>query len=100
MILVRITFQAKFGKAGELAKEMLAGAQQVRETYGGGSRSIVLTDMSGRFDTVVQEIEVESLAEWERTRAEMFTRPEFRESFARTAPLIESGTTEFYNIEG
>jgi hypothetical protein len=49
--------------------------------------------------SIIQEIEVESLAEWERRRAELFSRPEFLEGQARIAELFESGRTEFYIIE-
>ena len=97
MILVRNIFQAKFGRAGELANEMKKEVNQIRTQNGGKAR--VLTDLSGPFDTVVFEFEVESLAEWERNRREMFSKPEFQEGFARTAGLIESGRAEFYTIE-
>ena len=98
MVLVRLVFQAKFGKAGELANQFKTNTRQIGERYGGRSR--VLTDLSGQFDTVVMEIEAENLAQWERNRSQVFASPEFRESFARTAELIESGRTEFYTIEG
>jgi hypothetical protein len=97
MILVRNIFQAKFGRAGELANAMKEEAQKISEGYGGKAR--VLTDLSGQFDTVVFEIEVESLALWEKRRAEMFSQPDFQEGFAQTAGLIEGGRSEFYTIE-
>lgn len=43
-----------------------------------GGRARILTDLSGPSNTVVQEIEVESLAAWERQRAEVFSRPDFQ----------------------
>ena len=98
MIVVRLIFQAKFGKAGELANQFKAGTRQIGERYGGRSR--VLTDLSGQFDTVVLEIEAENLAQWERNRPQMFASPEFRESFGRTSELIQTGKAEFYTIEG
>jgi hypothetical protein len=98
MVLVRLIFQAKFGKAGEVANQFKAGTRQIGEMYGGRSR--VLTDLSGQFDTVVLEIEVENLAQWERNRPQAFASPEFRDSFARTADMIQSGKAEFYTIEG
>ena len=64
MVLVRLIFQAKFGKAGEVANQFKAGTRQIGEMYGGRSR--VLTDLSGQFDTVVLEIEVENLAHLEK----------------------------------
>ncbi len=43
---------------------------------------------------------MQSLAEWERRIAEVFSLPEFGEWFARMTPLVESGRREFYHIEG
>ena len=61
--------------------------------------SRILTDASGPMFTVITETEVESLAEWERDAAEIFSLPEFADWFARMTPLVESGRREFYNIE-
>lgn len=98
MILVRLVFQAKFGKAGQLASEMAQMARGTGGTPGAGNMR-VLTDLSGQFDTVVLEVQAESLGAWEQQRAQTFSSPEFTESARRTSDLIESGRTEFYTIE-
>jgi hypothetical protein len=95
MILVRTVFQAKFGKANELVASLKDARQQFEEPV----QQRILTDLSGPFDTVVLEIEVESLAEWERRRVELFTSPQFRAVSARMYALIESGRNEYYTIE-
>jgi hypothetical protein len=63
----------------------------------------VLTDLSGPFDTVVQEVGAESLAEWEKMRTRLFElaaiRESFRESMARMQELVESGRNELWTIE-
>jgi hypothetical protein len=94
MILVRDIFQAKYGKGDEL----VALFMEIGEKWGPAFYGRVLTDLSGPFFTVVAEMEVESLAEWELRRAELFALPEFGEWFARMQPLVESGQREFYNI--
>lgn len=95
MILVRDVFQAKYGKGGELVELFKQAREKWRPEYG----ERILTDASGPFFTVVTETEVESLAEWERLIAEVFSLPEFGEWFARMGPVVESGRREFYNIE-
>ncbi len=60
MILVRMVFQARFGKAGEVAAGMVKGQELARQVLGDRARARILTDLSGQFDTVVQELEVES----------------------------------------
>ena len=95
MIVVRDTFQAKYGKGGELVALFKEASQKWAANYAGR----ILTDASGPFYTVVTETTVESLAEWERRLAEVFSLPEFGEWFARMRPLVESGRREFYNVE-
>ena len=98
MILVRIVFQTKWGKSGEVAKLLAESVDDMADVTGAG-RVRILTDLSGPFHTVVQEIEVESLAQWEATRAKVFTHPEFQKRMARTEGLLESGYQEFYTVE-
>ena len=96
MILVRDVFQAKFGKGDELVALFQEARQQGLSTYG----ERILTDASGSFFTIVTETTMESLAEWERRIAEIFSQPQFGDWFARITPLVESGRREFYNVEG
>jgi hypothetical protein len=92
-----MVFQVKWGHTHEVVADFKE-FQQIMQRESGG-RGCILTDLSGPFNTVVQEIEVESLAAWEQQRAEMFSRPDFQERQARSAGLIESGQVEFYTIE-
>jgi hypothetical protein len=99
MILVRFVCQAKFGKAGEVVEGFKRSTEIARTFVGPNVRGRILTDLSGPFDTVIQELEVESLAEWERLRGVMFSNPQFQEAEASMPDVIESGQTEFYTIE-
>lgn len=98
-ILVRFVCQAKFGKGSEVVAGFKQSGELVRTVVGSNIRTRLLTDLSGPFDTVVQEIEVASLAEWERLRAMIFSNPEIHEAEAALPGLIESGRTEYYTIE-
>lgn len=103
MIIVRMVFQASYGKGGELAVASAAAVKQVVAATGGAHPWKVMTDLSGPFDTVVQEIEVASLAEWESIRARLFTSTEFRDALAAvmatTYALTVSGRTEYWTVE-
>ena len=70
------------------------------QLFGPNVHGRILTDLSGPFDTVVQELEVESLAEWEKIRAAMFETEALEEvqSEIQESPF-ESGRTEFYTVE-
>jgi hypothetical protein len=100
MIIVRTVLQASFGKGGELAAQFVASAPRFRAELGVESRWRVLTDLSGSFDTVVQEVEAENLAQWEQERSKLFQAPAFRESFGRIQGLVVSGRNELWTIEG
>jgi hypothetical protein len=99
MILVRFVFQVKWGRVQEVVNQTDRMAGIMRRIYGPKARARVLTDLSGPFNTVVQEVEVESLAEWEQIRARMFADPEFQAFQASRDLPYESGRTEFYTIE-
>ena len=103
MIIVRTVFQGKFGTGGDLAKAMTQGNEEMSEVManvtGGRRKWRVLTDRSGSFDTVVFEVEAESLGEWENVRAAMFAQPDFGESMAQTVDMIVGGRNEYWTVE-
>ena len=99
MILVRFVCQAKFGKASDVVAGFKRSNEIARTVAGPNVRVRLLTDLSGAFDTVVQELELESLAEWERLRMVIFSNPEIQEAEASVPELIVSGQTEYYTIE-
>lgn len=98
MILVRVVLQTKWGAANEVARAASEAAEEMREEMGVG-RVRILTDLSGPYHTVVEEIELESLAAWESGREKMFSHPAFLKSMERMEGLVESGQQEFYTIE-
>ena len=99
MIVVRNVFQAKVGQAGELARVLADNVRRTAERGGGLAAWRVLTDVSGPFDTVVLEVEAESLAAWEGAMPGLFAHPEWREGFARAAELMVSGHRGLYTLE-
>lgn len=104
MIIVRTVFQGSYGKGGELAALQTATAQKFIAELGGGHPWKVMSDLSGPFDTVVMEVEVASLAEWEGIRSRMFATETFREAMATTLgaarAMTVSGRTEYWTVEG
>jgi len=99
MIVVRFVLQAKSGKADDVVKNFQKNAEMMRRLTGTEGKVRLLTDLSGPFDTVVQEIELESLAEWEQVRANIFSDPEFQAAQSEGESPVVSGRTEFYTLE-
>lgn len=95
MILVRVTFQAAYGKAGEIV-ELLKADMPGDER---GWKGRLLTDLTGAFDTVVMETEIESIDEYFTRLREIFADEREMESLNRVATMIESGHREFFTIE-
>jgi hypothetical protein len=95
-----MVFQAEWGKSGEIAKQLVEGKELMQRVLGSDVRMRILTDLSGPFHTVVQEFEVESLAEWERKREQIFSNPEFQQAQeSMSGDSFVSGHAEFYTIE-
>jgi hypothetical protein len=80
-------------------KEFAGAVEMMQRITGTKSHVRILTDLSGPFHTVVQEIEVESLAQWEKFRAAMFSSPEMQNSQSGMEMPFEGGRTEFYTLE-
>jgi len=99
MIVVRLVFQTKWGEAQKAVDQFSQFVDQMSRTAGKKVHGRILTDLSGPFHTVVQELEVESLAEWERMRAAMFSDPEMQNTQATQEMIFEGGRTEYYTLE-
>lgn len=99
MIVVRTVFQTKWGKAQEVVDRLVASADAMQDQLSGIKRARILTDLSGPFHTVVQELEMESLAEWEKLRAAMFAAPEFQQDQPAREENLEGGYMEYYTLE-
>ena len=91
MIVVRNTFTAKPGHAGKLIAQMkdIAAAGNLRNLR-------FLTDLTGDFNTVVMEHEVESLAELETLLQKYATDPQMREKAKGYTDLWLTGSRELF----
>jgi hypothetical protein len=99
MIVIRLVFQAKIHRGGAVAQAMAAGLPQIMAALPAAQGWRLLTDLSGPFDTVVLEIKMKSLADWERGRAGLFESPGFQLQVAASDVLITAGRSEFYTVE-
>lgn len=98
MIVVRQVFQAKYGRGDELVALFREFNERMSGEEGGFPGFRVLTDLSGQFFTVITEVEVSSLSEWEGKFSESMAKPWIGEWFGRMVGLVESGKREFYNV--
>ncbi|MBX4187416.1 MAG: hypothetical protein KW802_04185 [Candidatus Doudnabacteria bacterium] len=96
MYLIREVFTAKAGQAGKLAK--LFKKMNMPEGR-------IMTDMVGPYNTVVMEVEVKSLAEWEQQMLDMKAGkpdpnmdPKVAEEMSHYTEMYLTGRREIYQI--
>ncbi len=101
MIEVRDIFQIKFGKIDQ-AVDLFKRLPGVATAQGAPlpARYNVLTDISGPMYSLVTELMVPSLGEWEASRDALYGRPEFAQWFRGFEALVETGQQEYYTVEG
>jgi hypothetical protein len=93
MIIVRNSFIARPGQASKLAaqlKEMAAAGELPNHR--------VLTDMTGEFNRVVMEYEVESVAQFEETFKKYSSDPVIREKAKGYTDLWTTGSRELLRV--
>lgn len=97
MIVVRNSFQLKFGKAREAVAAMkeLVGIQQKLSS---DVSCRVLTDLTGQFYTVVLELTVSDLTTLERIQPRIMGDKDFQAAYQRFVPLVETGNREMFTI--
>jgi hypothetical protein len=100
MIVVRLVMNVKMDSSvQEVVEGSKRNAEMLLEATGSNNKVRIYTDLSGPFNTVVQEMEFESLGAWEEFRAKLFASQEFQEMQANSPMLFESGSAEFYTLE-
>lgn len=93
MMVVRSTFTAKPGQASKLAaqlKEMSAASNLINPR--------ILTDVTGEFNRVIMEYEVESAAAFEEAFKQYSSNPEIREKARGYTDLWITGSRELLRI--
>jgi hypothetical protein len=96
MMLVRNTFQVKFGRMKEALALMKENIERSKAATGRSAR--LLTDVTGPFYTLVLEFEFESLAEMENSSREMMKLPGWQESYQKFSAVVDKGRREIFTI--
>jgi hypothetical protein len=99
MILVRSEFQCKPGHVQEMIDNFKAMAPMM-EQQNVIKRTTLMTDLSGNFDTVVLESEVESIDAYLAMLEAAFADPEMQAGQAGSNNSIyKTGQRNYYKIE-
>lgn len=98
MIVIRNTFQVKFGKMKEavpLLKENMA-----RAAAAGGKAGRLMTDVTGPFYTLVLEFEFENMADADRNMNTIGKLPGWQETYHKFCAVVDSGRREIFSVVG
>ncbi|OGU27207.1 MAG: hypothetical protein A2057_07000 [Ignavibacteria bacterium GWA2_35_9] len=97
MLLIREVFNAKPGKAGELAKKF---KQVIPYMEKEGLKNVkVMTDLISNYWTVVIESETEEFARFEKEVRGFTSKPEVKEIMKDYMSLVDGGYREVFKIE-
>jgi hypothetical protein len=96
MILVRNSFQLKFGTAKEAKASMKEGLEIVTGLGVRDNRACL--DVTGPFYTLVLENTFDSLSAFEESMAKMGKDAKWQKWYASFCQFIESGRREIYTI--
>ncbi len=98
MLIIREVFTAKPGQASKLAKLF-------KKAFGADPNTRVMTDMAGDYNTVVVEVQVNSLAEFEKQMEEYKSGkpdpkmdPKVAEEMSKYTEMYLTGRREIFQI--
>jgi hypothetical protein len=98
MLIIREIFTAKPGQAGKLAKLFKKG-------FGHDPKVKIMTDMTGPYNTVIVEMQVKNLAEFEKSMEERMSgkpdpnmKPEIAEEMSKYTEMYLTGGREIFRI--
>ena len=96
MYLIRETFQCKPGMAKELVKKFKQTIPFMKEQNFKNAR--IMTDVVSNCWTVVPDLEVETLADFENQKG-FTSQPKVKEIMKDYMTLVDGGKREIFNIE-
>jgi len=96
MIVIRDTFQLKFGKAKDAKSLMKEGLELGKAHDFKGGRAF--TDLTGTSYRLILESEWKNLADWESSMQKAMTDERWHVWYQKFIPLVESASREILNL--
>ncbi len=100
MIQVRDVLQVKFGEIDQAVALFTRPPSPLLGYMTPQFHFNVLTDISGDMYTLVNELAVPGLGEFEALRDRSFAEPSFDKWFRQFQQYVKGGRREYYNVEG
>ena len=93
MLVIREIFVAKPGMASKLAKQFKEMTADMP-----GQKTRVMTDMVGNYNTVIMEMEIESLAAFEKEMEKYSKAPKQEKEMASHTEMYLTGKREIFRL--
>jgi len=100
MIQSRTVYRVKFGKIDQAIALFSRLPKMVSPEAAEQVHYHLLSDISGPMYTLVEEVMIPGLAEWEPARELLFNHPDFADWFKEFQLYVEEGVHELYTLEG
>ena len=97
MIVVRNVFQLKFGKAKD-AVALLKEGIAIQKRAGVEMNQRILTDLVGKFYTLVLELTVPNMAALEANMPKVMGDKDWQANYQKFSAVVESGYREIFTV--
>ena len=99
MILHQRTFYCKVGHADEVVR-LTKDFKRIADAVGVQARAErVYTDLTGKNDQVIWQVELDHLADWEEAGARFFQHADFAPWFEELSSHIEGSDSQFFRLQ-
>jgi hypothetical protein len=99
MIIHQRTFYCKVGHADSVVR-LVKDFKRIADAVGvRASTERVFTDLTGKNDRVIWQIEVDRIADWEEAGPKFFGHPDFTGWFEQLTSHIDGSEAEFFTLQ-
>lgn len=99
MIIHQRTFFCKVGHADEVVR-LTREFKRISDAAGAQARAErIYTDLTGKNDRVIWQVELERLADWEDAAPKFFEQGDFASWFEELSSHIEGSDSEFFRLQ-
>ena len=99
MIIHQRTFYCKVGHADAVVR-LTKDFKRISDAVGVQAKAErVYTDVTGKNDQVVWQVELDRLADWEEAGSKFFQQPDFAPWFAELSSHIEGSDSQFFHVQ-
>jgi hypothetical protein len=99
MIIHQRTFYCKVGHADQVVR-LVRDFKRIADAVGAKAQAErIYTDLTGRTDQVIWQVELERMSAWEDAGPKFFQHPDFAGWFDQLTSHIEGSESEFFTLQ-